>query len=69
MIDEPCRPTRVLPITDVLSGTFCFSPLIEVHQVYILVHCAATSIRLLVRDDLAAVSINELAFLEVLHAS
>jgi len=56
-------------IANVLCCTVLLRPLVKIHQVYFLVHRPrlATLVCLFIGDDLTAVGIDELTFLEVLH--
>lgn len=71
MIDESCWSAHMHTIAHVLRRTVFLGPFVEFHQVDFLIHVAALVplVGLFVGDNLSTVGIDELAFLQVLHAA
>ena len=69
MVDKASRPSKMQAIAHMC--TFIVSKLIEAHKVNLLVGgaCFSATICFLMGDNLSAVGVDELAFLQVLRAS
>lgn len=71
VVDEAGGAAEVHAVADVLGASFLLAPLVQAHEVDLLVRGArlAASVRFVVGDDFAAVGVDELAPFEVLRAS
>ena len=71
VVDEAGGAAEVHAIADVLGASFLLAPLVQAHEVDLLVRGArlAASVRFVVGDDFPAVGVDELAPFEVLRAS